>query len=897
MLEPADAADQVRGIVAHFEDLTAAHDAVRRAREQLEVLDPLVRICDRYDDALDRRAATERQRDAVMMFTTELRIDLLDQAIGTSTVDLDHVRADISAAEGRQRALATTREDLITERASAGGDRLATLERQAAEARVQAGERQARRDRFDSLLAEAELPDVTDAASLARLPTLVAERQATLSAELTDLSTQVLETAGRRSQIRDQHRTAETELKSLSRRTSNLPASQLALREQLCDHLGVSADDLPFAGELLDVADEHAQWRGAAERVLRGFALSLLVSDEHYPQVAAWVNGRRLTERRADGTTAGSRLVYERVSARRVRVRLVDDDGLRLADCLKVREGPFADYLRDELVRRADHRCATTVAQLREHVRAVTREGQVKSGERHVKDDRSAVDDPRSWVLGWDNARKVAALGEHLSALAAELVEIGQQLDACHSQRDDLTARQTVLARLADFTTWTDLDWPEAVGRAERAEAERDRLLGGSSRLAEIEDRLAENAGESATVTERLTALHKDVGRLTDRLARYGHARDADVRFVTRHPDPDGTRASYPVLRAELGADTPTRPEDCDAVAHRLTSSLQTTIERIGRELGGYTQAMLGHMHTVRDRWPEVAADMDTHVEARDEYRRLHRRVADDDLPRFEAEFKRQLNTNAIRELAAFNNWLRRQADEIQKRVDRINQALGAIDYSPGRYITLECVRTDNKEVADFRTDLRTITDDALTPEDDQYSEQRFADVRRIIERFRGRPSRTEADKTWTRRVTDVRNWFVFSASERDRETDTEWEHYRDSDGKSGGQKEKLAYTILAASLAYQFGLEWGAHRSRDFRFAVIDEAFGRGSDVSTRYALELFAKIGLQLLVVTPLQKVHIIEPYVRAIGFVDNPDGTCSRLQTLTIEEYHARRAEHAP
>lgn len=143
--------------------------------------------------------------------------------------------------------------------------------------------------------------------------------------------------------------------------------------------------------------------------------------------------------------------------------------------------------------------------------------------------------------------------------------------------------------------------------------------------------------------------------------------------------------------------------------------------------------------------------------------------------------------------------------------------------------------------------------------------------------------------------MTDVRNWFTFSASERDRVTDEEWEHYRDSDGKSGGQKEKLAYTILAASLAYQFGLEWGAQRSRDFRFAVIDEAFGRGSDVSTRYALDLFAKLGLQLLIVTPLQKVHVIEPYVRAIGFVDNPDGTSSRLQTLTVEELHDLRAGH--
>src|SRR5699024_786820 len=120
------------------------------------------------------------------------------------------------------------------------------------------------------------------------------------------------------------------------------------------------------------------------------------------------------------------------------------------------------------------------------------------------------------------------------------------------------------------------------------------------------------------------------------------------------------------------------------------------------------------------------------------------------------------------------------------------------------------------------------------------------------------------------------------------------WEHYNDADGKSGGQKEKLAYTILAASLAYQFNLEWGAERSRDFRFAVIDEAFGRGSDDSTRYALKLFARLGLQLLIVTPLQKVHVIEPYVQSIGFVDNPDGSYSRLQTLPIEEYWEQRGK---
>jgi uncharacterized protein YPO0396 len=54
---------------------------------------------------------------------------------------------------------------------------------------------------------------------------------------------------------------------------------------------------------------------------------------------------------------------------------------------------------------------------------------------------------------------------------------------------------------------------------------------------------------------------------------------------------------------------------------------------------------------------------------------------------------------------------------------------------------------------------------------------------------------------------------------------------------------------------------------------------------------------LGLQLLVVTPLQKVHVIEPYVRAVGFVENRTGDRSRLRTLTIEDYQAERdAFHA-
>jgi uncharacterized protein YPO0396 len=316
-------------------------------------------------------------------------------------------------------------------------------------------------------------------------------------------------------------------------------------------------------------------------------------------------------------------------------------------------------------------------------------------------------------------------------------------------------------------------------------------------------------------------------------------------------------------------------------------------------------------MRSFSTRYPLETQEVDVSVEAAGDYRTLLGKLAADDLPRFEARFKELLNENTIRELAHFNSQLRRERETIKERIARINQSLTQIDYNPGRYIVLVAQLAVDADVRDFQTDLRDCLDgslgdvrsevrgeasnDAENNNASQYSEARFLQVKHIIERLRGREGQGEQDRRWTAKVTDVRNWFVFAASERWREDEREHEHYSDSGGKSGGQKEKLAYTILAASLAYQFGLDLqvsGETRSRRFHFVVIDEAFGRGSDESAQYGLKLFQQLNLQLLIVTPLQKIHIIEPFVASVGFVHNEEGRASMLRNLSIEEYRAEK-----
>jgi uncharacterized protein YPO0396 len=337
--------------------------------------------------------------------------------------------------------------------------------------------------------------------------------------------------------------------------------------------------------------------------------------------------------------------------------------------------------------------------------------------------------------------------------------------------------------------------------------------------------------------------------------------------------------------------------ESCDARERELRDQLQHLMEKEEERIKRVRDKITSAMAAYNALYPAETREVDASLAAAPDYRRMLDALQADALPRFEARFKELLNENTIREIANFQSQLLLERQSIKERIERINESLHEIDYNPGRFIVLEDEHNGDPEIRDFQQDLRACTEDTLTgSEGSQYSDAKFLQVKAIIERFRGRDGMTDLDRRWTRKVTDVRNWFAFSASERWREDNTEHEHYTDSGGKSGGQKEKLAYTVLAASLAYQFGLEWRETRSRSFRFVLIDEAFGRGSDESTRYGMELFRRLSLQLLIVTPLQKIHVIEPYVSAVGFVHNDEGSRSMLRNLTIEEYRAERMARA-
>lgn len=881
MLEPFDSAEWIDKLVTHFDDLTRAHDAVRRARDQLAILEPLLRDCDQNDEIALRRAELGAQRSGLRFYFADLeaelyrvRADRLEREITTVEGLRDRAADEVADLRGREK-------QLELERAGLGGDRISQIGKEIAETQKVRDERQTKAERYDELLRAAGLDTVGSREQFDERRRVVGERASDVEEALSDLRNIEVDYEIERRGLVEQAREINAELMSLRHRRTNIPKRSLDLRAMLCADLGIEESRIPFAGELIQVQDDEREWEGAAERVLHSFGLSLLVEQGDYRQVSEWINGRHL----------GARLVYYRVPATLLR-RTESTSPDALAHKLDVADGPFSGWLRRELDRRARHSCVASMDEFRRTDIAVTPQGQIKEhGGRHEKDDRHRIDDRSRYVLGWSNQHKIDALLEQAQVNMNRTEQLGLSIAEATKTREAVEQVKDALTKLAEVLDYRDIDWESMVGKIGRLEQEKAAIERSSAELTRVSRQL-EEVGELLRKAESEHAAQFERQVTLGEQLRVANTAIESAQTILAEAESESAQTVFDAIAGRLGDAVPTDPTQCADELNRITTTISAEIDALNVRATKVANRIIAQMAEFRKRYPTETTDFDDSIESGNEYRSLHRRLVDDDLPRFETEFKNYLNTNTIRDIAGFQSKLDQHRRLIGERIDQINDSLVAIDYNPGRYIRIEPEPTPNTEIRDFRSDLRACTDSSLGTGEDQYSEDKFLQVQALIERFKGREGLTEQDRSWTRRVTDVRNWFLFSASERGRDDDAEYEHYTDSGGKSGGQKEKLAYTILAASLAYQFKLEWGVERAKDFRFAVIDEAFGRGSDDSTRFGLELFRTLGLQLLIVTPLQKIHIIEPYVRSVGFVDNPSGNFSRLQSLTIEEYREQQ-----
>jgi uncharacterized protein YPO0396 len=900
MLEQTSVNDRIGALISHFDDLNKAHEAVLRAKRQVALLSPLVNDYNGHTELVGERDQRQSLRDALHTYFSQRKIELVNRAIEDLESKRSRLDTKLRTMETDRSEQFIRRDELKTAIAENGGDRLTSLD--AAIERL-ASDRDRRREkakRFEELTRSIGLEPAGDTDSFFEFQTQFRQMQSDHDVRSVDLQNEITDVSVELKRTREEHQQIVAEIDSLRSRPNNIPSQQIAIRQSLCDALSLDPKTLPFAGELLKIHDEDAEWEGAAERLLHNFALSMLVDDHMYTNVQQWV----------DSTHLRAKLVYYRIrnEARSSNIAAPELHRDSLVHKIAVRPDAAArSWIDRELSRRFDVACCETVEQFRRERNAITRSGQIKGGnERHEKDDRHNIGDRSRYVLGWTNEAKLAVLNQQRVTLEEAIAAIGLNLATKTAEQSSLARIAASLAELRGFADHREIDWQTPSREIAELTEERRLLTESSDRLRVLRQQLGDVASAIAKSDEAIDTAKSDIAKI-DQRREDNFERQRELEAIL-----DGDEAVAHLAFVEeldqLSAEVLSPNEDggdrhftltvesCDRAEHTVREELQRRLDNDAKRLQRLTEKIVQAMESYRREYPLETQDVDVAIPAGPAYSEMLNQLCADDLPRFEARFKELLNENAIREVANFQSQLFREREEIKERIAKINDSLTKIDYNPNRFIELENQATTDPDIRDFQSQLRSCTEGALSGSDDSdFAEAKFMQVRQIIERFRGRDGQSEADRRWTAKVTDVRNWFTFAASERWRHDNTEHEHYSDSAGKSGGQKEKLAYTVLAASLAYQFGLEWGEVHSKSFRFVVIDEAFGRGSDESAQYGLRLFGQLNLQLLIVTPMQKIQVIEPFVQHVGFVSNEDGKSSKVRNLTIEQYREQKLSH--
>ncbi len=882
MLEKGQTEGRIEDLRRNFDNLNRAHEAVLKAKQQIELLAPLAADGRRFRKLSAAVDDLRRCREALVAYFAAHKSELLTAQIEKLELEVQKIDQRLQRVKQELDQLRQQEGELKTAIDASGGRRLHELEQKIIELEKERRRKQHQEQEYRRHEEKLGLPKIACEEDF--FAALIAARTllANIDAQIETIKQLEIERSVERQELKKELLLLEKELDSLRQRKSNIPRKNLELRRELASALDLDENALPFVGELLQIGEDAEQWEGAIERLLHNFGLSLLVPDPLYSQVSRYV----------DQTHLRGRLVYFRVresDARQSGKTLQPDS---LANRLRIKpESEFYPWLEAQLQKRFDFICCHDLDRFRRLPKAITPSGQIKSGgQRHEKDDRRSIHDRSLYVLGWSNAEKIKTLEGKSLQLKNENRRLTDLLTGLATEQQGQNEKRDAVRDLLKFEDYSELDWNPTVRRIQTLQEEKSEIERSSDRLQTLRDQLELTRNELELKENRQSELGQDAGGQKERLKNRRHelteARQL-IDLLTAEERDTWFPGIDPFCARNLNL------QNIDKAQREVREAIQQQLDNDANRVKRLTEKLIGAMQAYKNAYPAETAEVDAGLEALNEFETMLQALQEQDLPRHEQNFKRLLNEGTINSVALFQNQLDKERQQIREKIGTINGSLGEIEYNPGTYIELVMDKTQDPEVRDFQQELKQCLADTLEGSE-LYNEAKFLQVKALIERFNGREGLIDSDRKWTRKVTDVRNWFSFSASERWQEDGSEREFYSDASGKSGGQKEKLAYTILASALAYQLGLEWGAVQSRSFRFVVIDEAFAKGSDESTRYGLELFKKLHLQLLIVTPLQKIHVIEDYIRSVHFVHNEGGSNSVLRNLTLEEYRAEKAQ---
>lgn len=655
---------------------------------------------------------------------------------------------------------------------------------------------------------------------------------------------------------------------SLESRKSNLPRELIFVRDRIANDLGVNPIALPFGGELLDVPEKFKPWQGALERLLGPLTRSFLVPEIHYRAVVDWLESNH----------TGQHVLYLRM---RTHQRRNADGPKAPGTMLDTAPGDYGDWLRQEISQQyGDYVCAQTMDEFRRADRALSQHGQIKRGSaRHEKNDRTKVDDRRHWTMGFSNEQKKLDLLDDISTLQKTSSEAEAALEDLRARKQKEQEKLAAASELSQVT-WEDIDEVSVAAELRRlgdqlAEAEHSHPeIQALDEQIKAQDARASRARADHNVGEqKVEEVTFQINRLTD---------DCEsTPDELRRPPADGEE-----LRPLFGSLDDLSLDKLDLRHERARGNLKDR-RNDAEKLKITAQSLLEDvLRTFKREHKLPAADMGTSINDWPDYDRFLSRIEDDDLPRYEGRFFSLLNEQSDRHLAKLRQRLITEKEEIRGRMNIVNDALSQSQFNPGTYLVFEHRPRSLPDVTAFLGELRSCLERNIKPDATREErEEQFKALNAIVQRLH---SDKPEDERWKALVLDVRQHVEFVAKEYDAAGNLK-DVFQSGAGKSGGQRQKLAATCLAAALRYQLA---GTERPLpQFCTVLMDEAFDKADSEFTAMILNIFYNFGFQMLMATPMKAVRTLEPFIGGAHVFSNTSRSSSGAVSIEYDMVHRR------
>ncbi|MBN2443448.1 MAG: hypothetical protein JXJ04_18950 [Spirochaetales bacterium] len=893
MLDSPDMEDAFKKLFTNYQQLFDAHQKIALAEKQLELLEPVIKSIVKFESAEQKSADLRELKRLLPGYFASVIHTSLKQEIARKEDELsmgnekkEDLEKEREAGERERRSLQAAIDRNDTAR------RIKDIEDQLSRLEENKNRKHQSYTRYAGLCESLGLHKLTKEEDFLWNREKGKEREGRVIEKQGVLDNRIFKVRNEIQTLNQEKESLERDIESLLHRKNNIPRINIEIRERIAHALELNVEDLPFAGELVRVKETELHWELAAERLLHNFALCVLVGEEHYGKVNRFVNKNNLK----------GRLVYFKVAREIDWSHEQELAAGSLIYKLEIKKDSyFFGWIENYLHNHFDYICVDKVNDLVHYKQAVTCEGLIKSRDRHEKDDRRVDTGRKYYVLGWDNREKIAFLTKKVRELKNEIDEKSDIYSKFEVQRTLLEKEKADITRFMDFQFFHELNWWDEEAKIKELGEQRKKLLSESKELKELQQHLDIIEEKIKKLSEEISSVDRYIGKLVT-LIDVLQNDSADYALVLESFEgvEFDKKTFVPVLGTIMDKVESLSLDELKNAHKQGLQKAETALKNAEELVHEYEKRMIRHMDRFKSPggdilkkypgWESITINLHPDRDSREDFHRVHTVIKKDDLPKYKRNFKEFLNEKMIEDLVDFKQSLENGERDILNSIEELNSALKDIQYnkSPPTYIILHNEPTRDKMIIQFRAHLKNILGDArpMANRDEAALENLFLRMQKFILEIR-------EDSVVRKKVLDVRNWQRFSVIEKFSEDHTEKQYYEDSQSLSGGEKAKLAYTILASAIAYQFNISGTGDTDRSFRFAIVDEAFSKVDPDNSIYAMDLFKKLKLQLMVVTPDDKINIVENYIHSVHFVSN-NGRTSSLYNLTIEEYEEKKKE---